>query len=215
MVRDHFEMSLGIRDHGARVALRPMRQLYEMTLVTQDRPKLFADVAGAFSAWGMNIIKADAFSNDAGTVVDTFLFADIYGTLELNPSEIDRFQKSVASIASLESSIEPLLRSRRQSSHSSGKLKMEPRLEFDNESSTHSTLLQIVAPDAPGLLRRLALVFAESGCNIKVALIDTEGQVAVDVFYLDRDGQKLDGETQHRLAAGVYEAMDPSYSTSV
>jgi [protein-PII] uridylyltransferase len=213
MIRDHFEMSLGVAEHGARAALRPMRQLYELTLVTQDRPKLFADVAGVLSAWGMNIIKADAFSNDAGTVVDTFLFADIYGTLELNPSEIERFQKSVEDIASLRASIEPLLRSRRQNSSAGSKMKMEPRLEFDNESSTHSTLLQIMAPDAPGLLRRLALAFAENGCNIKVALIDTEGEVAIDVFYLDRHGEKLDGETQHLLAAGVYEAMDPSYST--
>ncbi len=213
MIRDHFEMSLGIERHGARVSLRPMRLLYEMTLVTQDRPKLFADVAGVLSAWGMNIIKADAFSNDAGTVVDTFLFNDIYKTLELNPTEIKRFEKSVEDVASLRTPIEPLLRSRPQNSIAASKVRMEPRLEFDNESSTHSTLLQIMTPDAPGLLRRLALAFSENGCNIKVALIDTEGDVAVDVFYLDRNGEKLGGEIQQALAAGVYEAMDTSHST--
>ena len=186
-----------------------MRQLYELTLVSRDRPKLFADVAGVLSAWGMNIIKADAFSNDAGTVVDTFLFADIYRTLELNPSEIERFKQSVSDIASLSASIEPLLRSRRQDTGSTAKMKMHPRLDFDNESSTHSTLLQIVAPDAPGLLRRLALAFAESGCNIKVALIDTEGEIAVDVFYLDHDNRKLDEPTQQRLAERIHTALDP------
>ena len=209
MVRDHFEMSLDLPKRGARVALRPMRQLYELTLVSRDRPKLFADVAGVLSAWGMNIIKADAFSNDAGTVVDTFLFADIYRTLELNPSEIERFKQSVSDIASLSASIEPLLRSRRQDTGSTAKMKMHPRLDFDNESSTHSTLLQIVAPDAPGLLRRLALAFAESGCNIKVALIDTEGEIAVDVFYLDHDNRKLDEPTQQRLAERIHTALDP------
>jgi [protein-PII] uridylyltransferase len=213
MIRDHFEMSLGIERHGARVSLRPMRLLYEMTLVTQDRPKLFADVAGVLSAWGMNIIKADAFSNDDGTVVDTYLFNDIYKTLELNPTEIKRFEKSVEDVASLRTPIEPLLRSRPQNSIAASKVRMEPRLEFDNESSTHSTLLQIMTPDAPGLLRRLALAFSENGCNIKVALIDTEGDVAVDVFYLDRNGEKLGGEIQQALAAGVYEAMDTSHST--
>jgi [protein-PII] uridylyltransferase len=211
MIRDHFEMSLELGKHGARVALRPMRHLYEMTLVTQDRPKLFADVAGVLSAWGMNIVKADAFSNDTGTVVDTFLFNDIYKTLELNPTEIERFKKSVEDVASLRTSIEPLLRSRRQNTAFTSKVRMEPRLEFDNESSTHSTLLQIMTPDAPGLLRRLALAFSENGCNIKVALIDTEGDVAVDVFYLDRNGEKLGGEVQQMLAASVYEAMDLSH----
>ena len=43
----------------------------------------------------MNIVKADAFANAAGVVLDTFHFADLHRTLELNPSEIERFQKSL------------------------------------------------------------------------------------------------------------------------
>jgi [protein-PII] uridylyltransferase len=212
VVREHFEMSLDLGHNGARVGLRPVRQLFELTLVSQDRPKLFADIAGVLSAWGMNIVNADAFSNDAGTVVDTFQFNDTYRTLELNPSEIERFQQNVIDIASLKTPIEPLLRSRPRIPANANKVKVEPRLEFDNESSSHSTLLQIVAQDSPGLLRRLALVFAENDCNIKVALIDTEGEVAVDVFYLDLDGDKLDGAKQHRLASAVYSVIDPAYA---
>ena len=60
-----------------------------------DRPGLFADVAGVLSAWGMNIVKADAFSNAAGIIVDTFQFTDTYRTLELNASEIDRFSRDI------------------------------------------------------------------------------------------------------------------------
>ncbi len=39
----------------------------------------------------MNIVKAGAFSNDAGVIVDSFQFTDVFRTLELNPSEKDRF----------------------------------------------------------------------------------------------------------------------------
>ena len=35
----------------------------ELTLVTPDRALLFANMAGALAAWGMNIVTADAFSN--------------------------------------------------------------------------------------------------------------------------------------------------------
>ena len=207
VVRQHFEMSLELNERAASIAVRPLRQLFELTLVSRERPKLFADIAGVLSAWGMNIIKADAFSNDEGTVVDTFQFSDTYRTLELNPSELDRFRQSVLDIASLKTSIEPLLRSRPQAPSSVSKVHADPRIEFDNESSTHSTLLQIVAPDAPGLLRKVALAFADNDCNIKVALIDTEGEVAIDVFYLDRDGAKLDVATQQHLGAAIHAAI--------
>ena len=207
IVRQHFEMSLQLTDRAASVSVRPLRQLFELTLVSRERARLFADIAGVLSAWGMNIIKADAFSNDEGTVVDTFQFSDTYRTLELNPSELERFQQSVLDIASLKTSIEPLLRSRKNLPLTVSKVHAAPRIEFDNESSTHSTLLQIVAPDAPGLLRKVAIAFADSSCNIKVALIDTEGEVAVDVFYLDRDGAKLDSATQLHLGAAIHAAI--------
>ena len=44
----------------------------------------------------MNIVKAEAFSDDAGIIVDTFQFSDPFRTLELNPSEVDRFRDSMS-----------------------------------------------------------------------------------------------------------------------
>ena len=49
-------------------------------------------MAGILAAWGMNIVKASAFSNQAGIVVDTFYFTDTFRTLELNLSEWERVQ---------------------------------------------------------------------------------------------------------------------------
>ncbi len=79
------------------------------------------------------------------------------------------------------------------------KLTVETRIRHDNECSPRNSLLEIVTQDRPGLLHSISSILAEEDCSIEVALIDTEGPLAHDVFYLTCEDGKLTAEQMRGL----------------
>jgi [protein-PII] uridylyltransferase len=204
----HMELAGKLSEDSVQLHLERGRHWFELTLVTRDRPFLFANTSGALAAWGMNIVKADAFSNAAGVVVDTFFFTDRFRTLELNLPEWERFKRSVSDVLNGEADLDRMLRDRTRSESKNGaKVKIETRIEFDDSSSDASTLVQVIAQDRLGLLHRICSRFSHHNCNIEIALIDTEGQMAIDVFYLTSEGKKLNSEREEQLRSDLLEEL--------
>jgi len=207
-VMRHMGMAEELGEDPVQVELKRGRHWYELTLVTRDRPFLFAKLAGVLAAWGMNIVKANAFSNQAGTVVDTLYFTDRFRTLELNLSEWERFRRSVTSVLVGEADLEKMLRDRQRSEKGAiAKVKVETKIEFDDSCSSTSTMVQVITQDRPRLLHRIASCLSDQACNIEIALIDTEGQMAIDTFYLTLGAKKLAAEHQRRVEKALVEEL--------
>ncbi len=204
----HMGMAGELGKDSVQIGLKRGRHWFDLALVTSDRPFLFASVAGVLASWGMNIVKAAAFSNKAGIVVDTFYFTDRFRTLELNLPEWERFKKSIHDVLMGKADLDRMLRDRvRSQKVVPPKVKVETQIVFDDTCSEHSTLVEVIAQDQPGLLHRISSKFSQENCNIEIALIETEGQMAIDVFYVTSGGAKLSAPQRDRLCASLLEEL--------
>ena len=193
----HLQLYELSRPTGVAVRLDPMEGAYRLTVVARDMPSLFASFAAAISSFGLDILKAEAFSNAAGVLLDTFVFGDPGRMLQQNPSEADRLSDLIRRIALGKTDAHRLMRGRTMPE--ARKRTVLPQVQFDSEASPALTLVEIETEDRPGLLYSLATVFSSSACNIDVVLVDTKGHRAIDVFYVAHAGQKLTPEMQARL----------------
>jgi len=191
---------------GAAVDIRRLESAWQLTLVAADRPFLFASVAGTLSSFGMNILKAEAFANRRGLVLDTFTFDDPLRTLDLNPTEAGRLRATAERVLAGKTDVRELLRNRPKPVLPSRKARIPATVSFDSEAGHTATLVEIVAEDRPGLLYDLASAISSNGGNIEVVLIDTQAHKAIDVFYVTAEGKKLGPEKQVLLAEALRKA---------
>jgi [protein-PII] uridylyltransferase len=205
-IGEHMALEEKSRLRGMAVDIRKLDSAWQLTLVARDRPGLFAAVAGTLSSFGMNILKAEAFSNLRSMVLDTFTFADPARTLDLNPSEVERLHATVERVLAGKLDPKDLLRHRPKPVRPSRKAGIVPHVVFDSEASSTATLIEIVAEDRPGLLYDLATAISANGGNIEVVLIDTQAHKAIDVFYVTADGGKLTAERQAAIRVAVEQA---------
>jgi [protein-PII] uridylyltransferase len=202
----HEALEAKARARSAAVEVRKVESAWQLTLAAPDRPGLFAAAAGTLSGFGLNILRAEAFANRRGMVLDTFIFADPLRNLELNPTEVDRLRSTAERVLAGRLHVKTLLRNRPKPAPPSHKSGIAARVSFNSGASQSATLIEIVAQDRPGLLYDLTSAISSHGANIEVVLIDTEAHKAIDVFYVTANGRKLTPETQSALAESLRES---------
>ncbi len=208
VIYGQFRMAQQLNSEAVQLDFEYAPETSAITLVSRDRPGLFAAITTALAAWGMNVVTAEAFANADGVVVDSFRFQDTFRTLELNESERERFVASVHDVVDSRVSAEAMLSGRRRGRRKSPRVAVETSVEFDDGASATSTLMQVVALDVPGLLRTISVTLSEMRFNVEVALVDTEGETAIDVFYLTQNGNRLTPTQKRELQTALVDGID-------
>ncbi len=188
----HYGLMEGLGRRAVITSLAREGSLWQLCLVARDRGFLFARIAGSLSAFGMNIVAAEAFANANALVLDTFRFADPGGRFE-DDAERRAFQHLLEEATSGRASLkEPPDR---------GLSSPSLRTAFDDEAHPQFTRLVVEGPDRFGLLFRLARTLSESGCSIEIAYIATPESGVHDEFFLSEQGERLRAETRQALLA--------------
>ncbi len=202
-IAHHFHLEQKRKREGVAVEITREPGAYLLTVVAADHPGLFASICGALASFGMDILKAEASSNRCGCILDLIRFADPMRTLEMNPDETGRLQWTVECVVKGAIQVGELLKRRRPAPRPAAGPKLESSIRFNNDASDSSTLFQFIGEDRPGLLFDLASALTSAGCNIELVLVDTEAHRALDVFYVTRNGIKLDGAAQSQIQTAL------------
>ncbi|MEP4770236.1 MAG: [protein-PII] uridylyltransferase [Roseibium sp.] len=164
----------------------------ELTILTQDHPRLLSVIAGACYSTGANIVDAQIDTTTDGFALDT-----IFISREL-PGDDDERRRGERVTSLIEKTLrgeerlpEPVAKKNAMKGRVKA-FKVATEVLINNALSNDYTVLQISGLDRPGLLFDLTRSIATLNLNIGSAHISTFGEKVVDNFYVtDLTGQKI------------------------
>ncbi|HUK35489.1 MAG TPA: hypothetical protein VLV86_16345 [Vicinamibacterales bacterium] len=187
----HVRLARDIRADDVHYFLDRKSDVWDLTVITLDKPYLFSNVCGVLSYCGFDILRGHALTSRSGLIVDVVQFTDRKGCL-VRPQLDPLLSDAVAG----RTDISAMLRERQ---HAATAPRTSPVVYFDNESSPRYTILELVADDAPGLLYRISRIISKRGYAVDLVLISTEGDRAIDVFHLRKGESKLNDSDELAL----------------
>ena len=175
----------------------PDRGYSLVKICTWDRAGLFGNIAGCFSASGLNILGAQIFTRSDGIVIDKFFVNDARTGTPAGREAREKFDELIARVLTGGTVDLPALIARQASSvrptysaYFGERLGTE--IHLDNSASDERTLIEIETEDRLGLLYIISQTFAELHLDITAARIVTERGAAIDSFYVsDVEGAKI------------------------
>ncbi|MBM61679.1 MAG: hypothetical protein CL484_01880 [Acidobacteria bacterium] len=209
----HIKLSRSLEPTQVRLSLVQDNDVWELSVVTQDRPRIFSNICGVLSYFGMDILRGQAMSNHQEVVLDLFRFIDADRFLAMNRSGRSDLTTLLEGVVSGVVDLGTMLKGREAAAQANhNKLRVRTVVHFDHHYSDRYTVLEVVGTNQWGLLHRISRVISEHGCDIELVLISTEGNRAIDVFHLTSSGKKLGPDKEENLSTDLKQALTSSSS---
>ena len=204
----HIQLSCDLEPDEVRLSLVQRNDVWELSVVTKDRPRIFSNICGVLSYFGMDILRGQAMSNRQEMVLDLFRFIDADRFLALNESGQSELPRLLQDVVAGAVDLPTMLKGRETAARSQrNNIRVGSVVHFDHHYSDRYTVLEVGGANQWGLLYRISRVISEHGCDIELVLISTEGDRATDVFHLTSSGKKLPPNLEQDLRADLIEAL--------
>ena len=173
-----------------------------------SRRSLFHAIATAFERLGLNIVDARIPSTSATRTHYTFDVLESNGRPVGNqPDRINVIKKPLhdSIMAPEKKSFNP-----RRTSRALKQFSRKTEVSLTNQANVNFSVLEVIAPDRPGLLVVLANTFDDLQIHMLAAKITTLGERVEDVFHIvdHQEQQVLDPGDQEKIRQAICDALD-------
>lgn len=205
----------------ANVTAYPLKGHSELAVVARDTPGLLADLAGVLAAHRVDIDGA-VVTTAGGVVPGETLALDLFYVRNPQgrsiPADDPRWEKierdieDVLGRADTGERVEALIDRRRSQSNLAPRVTpgVPTSVQVLNDASAELTVVEVFTQDRVGVLHTITRVLAESGLDIRLSKVSTEGEKVADAFYVaDRGtGAKITETPRvHALERRLLEAL--------
>ncbi|MBU6316324.1 MAG: [protein-PII] uridylyltransferase [Acidobacteria bacterium] len=153
-----------------------------LRIASRDRAGLFSHIAGVLAMHGLDVVGASAATGADGVAIDEFRIARVPG-IELDWRRVEHeLDRVLSGAVDIEARLEQRLKQTRRRVTAAAPARLE--VLVSNDASDSTTVVEVRAPDAPGVLYRLAHALTLQSLDIRSAVVATLGHEVVDAFYV-------------------------------
>lgn len=177
----------------------------ELLIYSKDRPALFAQIASVIDSRNCSIQDAKISLTSDGYVFDSMIVLGNDNKRIVGQLQVDNFINAIKKQLLLPGHAHS---NSRKMSRRMKQLDVPTKVRFYS-SQDDSTLIELEALDAPGLLAKIGHLFVESKITLKMAKISTIGERAEDIFIVCNDeGMALTQEQQVQISKLIKQKLD-------